>query len=182
MALAARDVTADSGGVVTGSVGNGGSVSAQRSGPFADEFFHGWRDLTHTWGEFTEAAVDDATILREVLVYPGGRTSIHRHTTQSEIDIVVGGAVHLLLGDRPHDLRQRIVRAGEVFHVPAGMYHAVSFAAAENAPARPFARFLEVVVGYRSPDDIERHRPALPGQRPSLADDPLLDGLIRGDV
>jgi uncharacterized RmlC-like cupin family protein len=180
--LAAPGAIADSGGVVTGSVGNGGSVSAQRSQPFAAEFLHGWRDVTHAWGEFTEAAVDDATILREVLVYPGGRTSIHRHTAQSEIDIVVGGAVRLFLGERPDALRKRIIRAGEVFHVPAGMYHAVDFAAAENAPSRPFARFFEIVARYKSPDDIERHRPAVAGQRPVPVDDPLSFGLIRGEV
>ncbi|MFJ4651065.1 hypothetical protein ACIP5Y_07305 [Nocardia sp. NPDC088792] len=127
--------------------------------------FAGARDTTHVWGEYVQTPLDSATLLREILVYPGGRTSIHRHKLASELNIIAGGAVRLFIGDDPSDLAESVRSPGDLIHVPAGAYHAVAFEQGESSE-QPCARFFEVVYSYDSADDIERIDSALPGARP----------------
>ncbi|MFC7759765.1 cupin domain-containing protein [Catellatospora bangladeshensis] len=107
--------------------------------------------------------LDPSVLLREIVVYPGARTSIHCHMHQSELNIVAEGAVEILLGTHPAKLRTRLVMAGHAYRVPAGTYHAVRFARPAHPATRPWARLFELVTGFAAPDDIERHEPAVPG-------------------
>lgn len=142
-----------------------GLLSVLSAGARSPEF-SGLRDTTHVWGEYIETVLDGATLLREIIVYPGGRTSVHRHLAHSELNVVVGGAVRLFIGARPDELTEHVRRPGDLIHVPAGMYHAVAFESAEDRSAKPCARFFEVVYSHESAADIERAVPAVPGDRP----------------
>ncbi|GAA1616585.1 hypothetical protein [Catellatospora bangladeshensis] len=146
--------------------------------PFPDELLTGTHDRSHVWGEFTEAMLDPSVLLREIVVYPGARTSIHCHMHQSELNIVAEGAVEILLGTHPAKLRTRLVMAGHAYRVPAGTYHAVRFARPAHPATRPWARLFELVTGFAAPDDIERHEPAVPGGPPPDGN-PFLGGLVR---
>ncbi|MGY1943932.1 cupin domain-containing protein [Nocardia asiatica] len=128
----------------------------------------GMHDTSHVWGQYLEVGLNPATLLREILVYPGGRTSIHRHAQATELNVITAGAVTLFVGDDPDDLTEYVRGEGEVIHVPAGRWHAVAFARGES-PTQPCARFIEFVHTYRSADDIERFAPATPGERPTDA-------------
>lgn len=122
-------------------------------------------DETHVWGKFKEIQLDSFTILREIFVYPEGRTSIHRHTHSSELNFIVGGAIRIFIGEDIEHLHEIVVRQGEMFHVRAGIYHAVRFEESEQHPVKPYARFYEVVHNFNSWTDIERIEAAIPGQR-----------------
>jgi quercetin dioxygenase-like cupin family protein len=156
-----------------------GPDSAEITVPFVLELLSGHRDTTHVWGEFVESPLPGGALIRDILVYPGGRTSVHRHSSQAELDIVTGGAVEILLGPHPDELDRRLVRAGEIFHVPAGMFHAVRFAESDQTGGQPCARFFEFVVGHPTTQDIHRHEPAVPGSPPRFEVDPFDHGLIR---
>ncbi len=139
---------------------------------------HGFRDIDHTWGEFMESALNETTLLRDILVYPGGRTSVHRHKHQSEIDIVMGGAVIVWLGTTVEMMQSQLIESGGLFLIPAGMYHAVGFARGERV-SQPCARFYEIVHAFHSAKDIERCEPAKPGEPPANLSQVFDAGFIR---
>lgn len=157
---------------------NTAARQAELTGVFEMTAPRGFRDTGHVWGEFMEAAIDETTLLRDIIVYPGGRTSIHRHRHHSEIDVVVGGAVAVWLGPTVDTMERQVVERGGLFVVPVGMYHAVGFVRGERS-GQPCARFYEVVHAFHSAEDIERHEPAVPGERLACAGDVLSGGLIR---
>ncbi|WP_051028001.1 cupin domain-containing protein [Nocardia higoensis] len=128
----------------------------------------GVHDTSHVWGQYLEVGLNPVTLLREILVYPGGRTSIHRHAQATELNVITAGAVRLFVGDDPDDLTEYVRGEGDVINVPAGRWHGVAFERGES-PTQPCARFIEFVHTYRSADDIERFAPAIGGQRPADA-------------
>ncbi len=122
-------------------------------------------DESHVWGKFKEVQLDHVTILREIYVYPGGRTSIHRHEHSCELNFIVGGAVRVFTGEDPYELSQVVLRQGQAYSIRAGLYHAVQFENAEHTDQDPYAHFYEVVYNFRTPDDIERSQSAIAGLR-----------------
>ncbi len=118
-------------------------------------------DTSHVWGRYTERVLANDMLLREIYVYPGGRTSVHRHETQHELNFVAGGVVRISLGDDPENLEDYWVEPGDHFHVPPRVFHAVGFERAETDTG--CARFYEIVYEYCSPLDIVRARPAIEG-------------------
>jgi quercetin dioxygenase-like cupin family protein len=103
-------------------------------------------------------------LLREIFVYPGGRTSIHRHQVQHELNFIAGGTVQISLGADPNDMQEFQLDEGHHFHVPPRLFHAVRFDAAEGVSG--CARFFEVIYKFSSAADIERAHPAVPGTVP----------------
>lgn len=121
-------------------------------------------DETHVWGRYREAALTTSVLVREIIVYAGGRTSLHRHTRQSELNFVVGGAIAVLTGEDMDSPSRHLVDEGDMFHVPAGWVHAVEFERAGAQEPGAWARFYEIVYNFRSADDIERLCSAVAGR------------------
>jgi quercetin dioxygenase-like cupin family protein len=62
---------------------------------------------------------DPAILIGETWAAPGGTAGrLHRHLHQSETFEVIDGAITVRIGRSAH-----VVRAGETFHVPAGVAH-----------------------------------------------------------
>jgi mannose-6-phosphate isomerase-like protein (cupin superfamily) len=124
-------------------------------------------DRTHVWGCYAEAQLSRSVLLRSILIHPQGRTSVHRHSRQSEINVVTSGAIRVFIGASPDELHDYVVTAGNLVHVPANHFHAVEWAASAGEPDTA-ATYVEVVYDFQSHEDIDRAVVARPGDAVSV--------------
>jgi mannose-6-phosphate isomerase-like protein (cupin superfamily) len=97
-------------------------------------------------------------LVLEVRLPPGGGPPVlHRHAPE-EVYRVLEGELALHLEEAPGTVRRRVVRAGDVAHIPAGREHTVrnesgegAVALAVFAPGAPMIGFLRAASRLEAP-------------------------------
>ena len=98
------------------------------------------------WGHYTDIDRESGFRVKRLVVNPGGRLSLQRHTRRSEHWVVLSGRVRVQCAERSFELG-----VNESTFIPIGATHRL-----ENPFDEP-AHLIEVQVGsYVGEDDIER--------------------------
>lgn len=108
---------------------------------------HSLHPLVHRpWGTYEGIDDGDGYQVKRIVVKPGGRLSLQRHSRRAEHWIVVRGLARVTIDDRVFELG-----ANQSTHVPLGAVHRL-----ENTGSDPLY-MIEVQCGdYLGEDDIER--------------------------
>lgn len=72
-------------------------------------------------GISAEAVGSTGICMHLLTIPPGGRAKAHKHETHETAIYVLSGEAHTWFGDRLEE--HAIVRAGEMFYIPAGVPH-----------------------------------------------------------
>ncbi len=98
------------------------------------------------WGSYTVIEEGEGYKVKKVLVRPGQRLSLQRHSRRSEHWVVVKGEALVTVGEK-----SEVLRPNQSTYVPVGAVHRL-----ENTTAN-ILEIIEVQVGeYLGEDDIER--------------------------
>jgi mannose-1-phosphate guanylyltransferase/mannose-6-phosphate isomerase len=98
------------------------------------------------WGRFERIHTDPEFIVKRLLIDPGERISLQKHSNRSEHWVVVRGTAKIQIGESTN-----ILCAGQSTYVPQGELHRV-----ENVGEK-VVEIIEVQLGeHISEDDIER--------------------------
>ena len=108
---------------------------------------HSLHPLVHRpWGTYEGIDDGDGYQVKRIVVKPGGRLSLQRHSRRAEHWIVVRGLARVTIDERVFELG-----ANQSTHVPLGSVHRL-----ENSGSEPLY-MIEVQCGdYLGEDDIER--------------------------
>jgi mannose-6-phosphate isomerase-like protein (cupin superfamily) len=98
------------------------------------------------WGNYIKLYQESGVWVKRVLVNPGKRLSLQKHSQRSEKWIVVTGQGLAVINDKDHSLK-----SGDVIDVPLGAVHRIGNTGNEKLI------FIEVATGQNlSENDIER--------------------------
>lgn len=104
------------------------------------------REERRPWGYYEILADSTDYKVKRIVLYPGKRLSLQRHSKRSEQWTIVSGSPIVVRDDRTITLRQ-----GESVHIPVGAKHRIA------NPSNELVVFVEVQTGdYFGEDDIER--------------------------
>lgn len=100
------------------------------------------------WGHYVVLADETDHKVKRIVVEPGQRLSLQRHTRRSEHWFVLSGEATVLRNDE-----QLPLVAGKTMDIPRGAWHRI-----HNTGAVPFV-LIEIQFGdYFGEDDIERQQ------------------------
>ena len=103
-------------------------------------------DTHRPWGYFEVLLSEPTHKVKQIVVYPGKRLSLQRHTRRSEHWFIVTGSAVVTVGDD-----EIPVDSGRAVDIPCGARHRLENIGSENVV------FIEVQTGeYFGEDDIER--------------------------
>ncbi|MBN2397604.1 MAG: phosphomannose isomerase type II C-terminal cupin domain [Deltaproteobacteria bacterium] len=98
------------------------------------------------WGHYEVLSHEGDHKVKRIVVSPGKRLSLQRHTNRSEHWYMLSGEALVTI-----DREDRPVKGGQSVDIPKGMLHRL-----KNTGKEP-VRFIEVQTGdYLGEDDIER--------------------------
>ena len=104
------------------------------------------RRVRRPWGSFHTVDEGERFKVKRIVVKPGGRLSLQRHTKRAEHWVVVKGTARVTIGKQVRELKE-----DESIYVPLGADHRL-----ENAGSKPL-EIIEVQTGsYLGEDDIVR--------------------------
>lgn len=107
---------------------------------------HSHRKVTRPWGVFDSIDQGDRFQVKRIIVKPGGRLSLQKHSKRAEHWIVVRGKAKVTRGNDVFELKEN-----QSTYIPLGVKHRL-----EN----PFEESLEIIEvqsgSYFGEDDIER--------------------------
>ncbi|CAN7412209.1 cupin domain-containing protein [Pararhizobium sp. LjRoot255] len=83
--------------------------------------YDGKQGLSYFEGISAEATGSTGICMHLLTIPPGGRAKAHRHESHETAIYVLSGEAHTWHGDRLE--HHAIVRAGEMFYIPAGVPH-----------------------------------------------------------
>jgi uncharacterized RmlC-like cupin family protein len=83
--------------------------------------YDGKQGLSYFEGISTEAVGSTGICMHLLTIPPGGRARAHLHESHETAIYVLSGEAHTWYGDRLE--HHAIVRAGEMFYIPAGVPH-----------------------------------------------------------
>ena len=122
-----------------------------------------WRGMNACLGRYCERSLTERTIIREIFVYSGGKTSVHRHRRSTELNIAAGGVVLRLCGDDPECMDEVVLRPGdslEINPVYSTPWRSVALKTKGHAAIRVT---LEIVSRRRTPPTFTGLRRRFPG-------------------
>jgi mannose-1-phosphate guanylyltransferase/mannose-6-phosphate isomerase len=118
-----------------------GRLKAERR-PEADAH----RRVDRPWGYYESLDVGERFQVKRIVVYPGGKLSLQKHSKRAEHWVVVRGTAEVTIGDK-----QSAVRENESVYIPMGSVHRLA-----NTTDAPL-ELIEVQTGtYFGEDDIVR--------------------------
>ncbi len=98
------------------------------------------------WGYFTVLAHEPDHQVKRIVIHPGHRFSLQKHSRRSEHWYAISGQAIVICGED-----QTSFSAGQSMDIPSGTWHRV-----QNETDAPFV-FIEVQTGaYFGEDDIQR--------------------------
>ena len=107
---------------------------------------HSHRKVTRPWGVFDSIDQGEHFQVKRIIVKPGGRLSLQKHSKRAEHWIVVRGRARVTRGEEVFELREN-----QSTYIPLGVKHRL-----ENPYSDPL-EIIEVQSGtYFGEDDIER--------------------------
>ena len=95
--------------------------------------YDGKQGLSYFQGIATETVGSKAICMHLLTLPPGGRAKAHIHENHETAIYLLSGEVHTWYGDQLEHLV--IVRAGDLFHIPAGVPHLPANLSSEPASA-----------------------------------------------
>ena len=104
------------------------------------------------WGKFKIIDNDLDFVVKHLIVFPKGKTSIQSHVGREEFWTVANGVACVVTGNTLSDLENVILNTGESFHIPFGKIHRI-----ENNSEKD-VHIIEIWKGdHLSEDDIIRY-------------------------
>ncbi len=102
--------------------------------------------LNHKWGDYDEFIISSNLIVREIKLYKGGMSSIHRHLP-SETLVIREGRLKVWLENNKGDMEKIVLSPGEVINIPSNKYHRIEYLETEKNHFDSYVRLTEIVQG-----------------------------------
>lgn len=77
------------------------------------------------WGKFKVIDSDLDFVVKHLIVFPKGKTSIQSHVGREEFWTVSSGTATVVFGNSLTELEKKILNVGDSFHVPFGKIHRI---------------------------------------------------------